>query len=95
MVTWLKQYIVYMYFFGSLHIFLILSFRELRFVISFSSNLCTWWLPRCFLLAHWDSDKMLCRKMIESILRRLGAVSKGGEQVYKEDYQNKVRFDEP
>ena len=40
-----------------------------------------------------DSDNIVCRKMIESIPRRLSAViAKGGEQVYKEDYQNKVLF---
>ena len=37
----------------------------------------------------------LCIKMIESIPRRLVAViTKGGEQVYKEYFQNKFDFDE-
>ena len=38
---------------------------------------------------------VLCRKMIESIPRGMATViTKGGEQVYKEYYQNKFDFDE-
>ena len=76
---------------SSLHIFLMLSFRKLRFVISSSCNLCLM-IAQMYsngTMGQWHGDTI---KMIESILRRLVAVITKGVQVSKEDFQNKVCF---